>query len=152
MKKIKFTKFLFVAVVVISLMACNPFKITDPANPGFDVKKFDFNDYKNHEEMAYAIRFIIHKGESKASAEKVLVVYGGADRYIVSVGPHFSLGHEVEKIIDMKSLLRQSHTIIQYGHDGNNPKFFWQIYFFYDENENVIQAIVGDEIVFVGVY
>jgi hypothetical protein len=86
----------FCAALVLS-SACaytDPGKVTDPAQPGFDVTQFDFDDYRENNPINKDYRggnlledrllVLFPVGTSREYIEKVLVEYGGAS---VSVNP-----------------------------------------------------------------
>jgi hypothetical protein len=143
----KSRKLWFVAIsCCLLLAACSPFKVTDPSDPRFDPMKFDFNDYRNHKEMAEVLRVLFPVGTPMERVDEILVGVGGGRKW---EREEIHGGFSVRKMIDMESLNKASTKIVSYSHDGKNPKFLWQIFTFYDENLQIIQFIIGNEIVFL---
>lgn len=62
----------------MSLVACNPFKETNPDNARFDTKKFSFKDYRNHGELVETLKKLIPPGTSKDIVDELLVDSAGA--------------------------------------------------------------------------
>ncbi|MGS4884953.1 lipoprotein [Roseibium sp. MB-4] len=66
-------RILLITLTALVVTACNPFKVTDPKHPDFDVSKFKFEDYKNAVELQKAINKIFPKGAVKNDVDAILV-------------------------------------------------------------------------------
>lgn len=74
------TRVLFVSLIVLvlvgvatALLALNPFKVTDPADPRFDVTKFKFSDYESKDELFDALSVIFPVSTKRFNVEKILI-------------------------------------------------------------------------------
>lgn len=63
------------------MVFANPFKVTDPAESGFNPDKFSFSDYKSAEELRDAFKKLFPVGVPKQFVDRVLVDAGGASTY-----------------------------------------------------------------------
>lgn len=77
MKKLLGIAVLVALVIATVLVAPNPFKITDPADPRFDPTRFDFCDY-DELELWKALGSLFPPGTSKSYIDAVLVEAGDA--------------------------------------------------------------------------
>lgn len=67
-----------VLIFFVSIGACNPMKVTDPAASGFDPDKFSFSDYQKPGELEDAYKKLFPPGTPKEFVDKVLIKAGGA--------------------------------------------------------------------------
>jgi hypothetical protein len=64
----------FIPVLLLMLLvACNPFKITDPNDPKFDPMKFRFEDYKNDDSLTAALKKVFPVGTEISYVDGILV-------------------------------------------------------------------------------
>lgn len=129
------------------VVACNPFKVTDPNDPRFDVTKFDLNDYKSHTELAEVMRILFKVGTTKDEVDRVLVEYGQAKMTDVANLDNI-LGSHPPAHINLPDLQNRSTYIHMYGKQGKLSNWGWRILIFYDENKKVIQILSDDKFVF----
>lgn len=85
MKANKLLNLFFVFAVTISLTACNPFKVTDPADPQFDPMKFEFEDYDPSGELQSVIEQVFPPGTTKEYVDNILIKKLGST---ISSKPH----------------------------------------------------------------
>ena len=67
-----------VLVSCLALVACNPFKVSDPSDPRFDPMQFKFSDYRGTGQLPDVLRTIFPPGTKKEFVDKVLVNSGRA--------------------------------------------------------------------------
>lgn len=102
-----------VLAVPLALAGCdNPFKVTEPSDPEFDVTKFDFNDYDNHKELINVLRKLFKPGDSREKIEKILVDAVGAGAQNVTHIKTF--GKIRDQLIAEKRLLKKSDRVVSY--------------------------------------
>lgn len=77
MMKIFINAFL-ILLFTASIGACNPFKVTDPADPQFNLEKFRFEDYPGIPPMRDALQKLFPVGTPREKVEHILVDVGGA--------------------------------------------------------------------------
>ena len=61
----------------LTLVGCNPSKVTDPNDPNFDPMEFRFEDYKNGIDLKKAIFIIFPKGTNREEIESILLYSAG---------------------------------------------------------------------------
>ena len=72
-------KALLIFLCSASIGACNPMKVTDPADPGFDPDQFSFQDnFFDREAKIDVFRKLFPPGTPKEFVDRVLVKAGGA--------------------------------------------------------------------------
>ena len=97
-EKRKSKRWLFVAMTVALLgFGCayavtdgflrNPFKVTDPTSPKFDVSELRLVDYKDEQSLNAALESLLIKGMSKADVDALLV---GKARAYSTLDRHFT--------------------------------------------------------------
>ena len=58
--------------MALLVIACNPFKVTDPANPNFEPMKFRFEDYKQ-KDISRVLNKMFPIGTPKSDIDRVFV-------------------------------------------------------------------------------
>ena len=71
-----FSKGILLAGMVM-LTACNPFKVTDPSDPRFDVTKFSFEDYRIEKDLHDALGAVFPSGTNRKVIEDILIDNAG---------------------------------------------------------------------------
>lgn len=69
----KFRKYLVLGCVVLALSGCNPFKVTDPKNPAFDLSDFALKNYQTSENLLASLEVLIPVRSKKDQVEKILI-------------------------------------------------------------------------------
>lgn len=138
--------FFFALIGLLALCGCNPFKVTDPNDPRFDIKKFELNDYRSNKEIAEVIRKYMPIGTSRNDVEKILVSIAGASITDFTNQRNYKTGTAADiEVLDLKN---SAQSIFRYGHKGRNATFYWQIYIFYDHEDRLMQVVTGNVVVF----
>ena len=70
---------IFLLLFFSGLIACNPFKVTDPNDARFDPDQFSFYDYDNYTERRAALKKVFPVGTSKEDVDKILLEQDGAN-------------------------------------------------------------------------
>ena len=65
-----------IIVMVLSITACNPLKVTDPNDPRFDPNAFHFSDYGTRDKYRVALPIIFPVGMPRDVAEKRMLDAG----------------------------------------------------------------------------
>lgn len=78
---IKFVNLCLVFAVMLSLTACNPFKVTDPSDPRFDPMKFEFEDYNEPKKIGDTLRRMFPQGTDIKEIEKVFLNIEGVKKF-----------------------------------------------------------------------
>uniref|UniRef100_A0A2A4YYY4 Lipoprotein SmpA/OmlA domain-containing protein n=1 Tax=OCS116 cluster bacterium TaxID=2030921 RepID=A0A2A4YYY4_9PROT len=60
-------------VCVLMITACNPFKVTDPGDPKFDIEKLKFEDYRTEKQLHEALIALFPMGVKRDVVEGVLI-------------------------------------------------------------------------------
>jgi len=155
----KFIQTALMMLLILPMAAC--WKITDPNDPRFDPAAFDFNDYKNHEELAEVLRGLFKPGDSREDVEKVLVEAGrvkvpheiGKDKELkYPLGGYGGIPHTQYE--DYKTKIENYHqhsyrtVLYQKQMKGTWSPAAWEVFVFYDSKEQVEQMMSMDILVF----
>ena len=133
----------FLAFFLMTLAgACNPMKVIDPSDPMFDVKKFNFSDYKTHNELRDVFSKIFAPDTPKAYVDQVLVEFGGAEistaYEALETFPKYIYISYAEPVNFLRSIKKPAHHNFIY--DGNdrliNIKPFGASKIFKDKPDN----------------
>lgn len=73
-----------ILAVMLIMAGCASFsKVTDPADPRFDINEFKLSDYKTYDEVRYVMNYLFPEGTPKEEVDHVLIdnvgaAYGGS--------------------------------------------------------------------------
>lgn len=135
----------------------NFWKATDPADSRFKIEKFDFDDYRNHDDLAETLAILLPIGTLKKDVEKLLVTYGGAmaldlpeKKLNLALGGG-NITKAERRAMDLKIDLasKQAQSKILYNKAGKSPIFVgWYVYVFYDSEQRVQQIVTLNKPIF----
>ena len=124
----------FLGLIGAGAVIGNPFKVTDPADPRFNLEKFKLGDYRDREELGHAFTILFPIGMSRKEVEKTLMKSGVVEVSALKLG---SGSH--------------THWEVRYT---EHPNPFRQLkeaaahIFIYDSDENLINILpfLGDKV------
>ncbi len=82
-REVSMKNIIMAVALCLSLVACNPFKVTDPNDPRFDPMKFKFSDYTFNNNLYDALDKSLTNGISIEEIDKILVDSGKAEKKFV---------------------------------------------------------------------
>ncbi|EGE58912.1 hypothetical protein RHECNPAF_258002 [Rhizobium etli CNPAF512] len=128
-------------------------KIRNPNSQWFNAAKFDFNDYKNHEELAEVLKVLLPIGTPEADVDRLLATYGDARVVDITDEPlalaDFEPARNYRLHAELRELTRTSARIKEYIKPGKSPIFVgWRVYAFFNSDGKLTQLISFNKLVF----
>ena len=143
-----------VALIALLFLAlyihdARPWKVKDPANPRFDVTKFDPNDYLNAEELVEVMRQLLKPGEStKADVDNLWCKQTPCSINKSSKG---TTNSELLRCASVATEFKDADEINFYSEPGKTPIFgLWTFWVLFDDDSRLRNACLRGVVVFAG--